>query len=112
METSKVEVKVVPMTQKTITLSVIVLLRAATTYEHHQLSDHTAIHLLLMASFVQVVDMTLIHVASFYLSLFLIINARINFKFHIQFHFVSSWKYSGMARTEQVLLLRVSVVQR
>lgn len=90
IETSKIEVKVVPMTQKMITLSVTVLLQAATTREHHQLPDHTAIHLLLMASFGQVVDMILIHVAIFYLSLFLIVNARLNFKFHIQFHFPSS----------------------
>jgi len=42
METLKTDVKVVPMTQKTITLSLIAHTQAATTCEHQWLPDHTA----------------------------------------------------------------------
>lgn len=45
METFQTEVKVVPMTQKMITLSLIEHLLAATTCEHQWLSDHIAIHM-------------------------------------------------------------------
>lgn len=42
METLKAEVKVVPMTEKMITLSLIAHLQAATTCDYQWLSDHTA----------------------------------------------------------------------